>query len=93
MGTLGHFNRAKTPRKLPVVLTRIEIKTLLHNVEGIPKLVASLLYGSGLRRNEAMRGRGEYVDGFDLAAALRYVAAGEVLRSVGCRCVHGWISV
>jgi site-specific recombinase XerD len=53
LGTLGHFNRARTPRKLPVVLTRIEMKTLLQNMQGAPKLVASLLYGSGLRRNES----------------------------------------
>ena len=58
----GHFNRARTPRKLPVVLTRIEMKTLLHNMEGVPKLVASLLYGSGLRRNEAVRLRVKDVD-------------------------------
>ncbi len=31
------------------------MKMLLHNMEGVPKLVASLLYGSGLRRNEAVR--------------------------------------
>jgi site-specific recombinase XerD len=53
LGALGHFNRARTPRKLPVVLTRIEMKTLLKNMQGAPKLVASLLYGSGLRRNES----------------------------------------
>ena len=58
----GHFNRARTPRKLPVVLTRIEMKTFLHNMEGVPKLVASLLYGSGLRRNEAVRLRVKDVD-------------------------------
>jgi len=62
LGTLGHFNRARTPRKLPVVLTRIEMKALLHSMEGVPKLVASLLYGSGLRRSEAVRLRVKDVD-------------------------------
>jgi integrase len=62
LGTLGHFNRARTPRKRPVVLTRIEMKPLLHNMDGVPKLVASLLYGSGLRRNEALRLRVKDVD-------------------------------
>ena len=61
-GTLGEFNRAKTPAKLPVVLSRHEMTKLLHNMEGISQLVASLLYGSGLRRNEAVRLRVKDID-------------------------------
>ncbi len=47
--------RAKKPIRLPTVLTRAEARTVLARLEGIPWLVASLLYGSGLRLMEAVR--------------------------------------
>lgn len=62
LGELGEFNRANTPAKLPVVLSRHEVKRLLHNLKGTPQLIASLLYGSGLRRNEAVRLRVKDID-------------------------------
>ena len=62
LGELGDFNRARTSTKLPVVLTRSEIGQLLGNLQGISLLLASLLYGSGLRRNEATRLRVKDVD-------------------------------
>ena len=62
LGDLGEFNRAKTPAKLPVVLTRHEVAKILSHMTGSSQLIASLLYGSGLRRNEAMRLRVKDVD-------------------------------
>jgi integron integrase len=62
LGELGDFNRARTPAKLPVVLTRNEMAQLLRNLTGISQLVASLLYGSGLRRNEVVRLRVKDLD-------------------------------
>jgi integron integrase len=47
--------RVKKPRKLPVVLSRQEIRSLLRNVDGNYWLPACLLYGSGLRLMECMR--------------------------------------
>ena len=47
--------RAKRPFRLPVVLTRQEVRTLLEAMRGTPWLVSSLLYGSGLRITEGMR--------------------------------------
>lgn len=47
--------RAKRPQHLPVVLTREEVALLLGQLQGVPWLVASLLYGAGLRLNEALR--------------------------------------
>jgi integron integrase len=47
--------RAKKPRRLPVVLTREEVRRVLDHLEGPPALVAGLLYGSGLRLLEALR--------------------------------------
>jgi integron integrase len=46
---------AKQPRKLPVVLTREEVRLLLDAMSGTPGLVAQLLYGSGMRILEALR--------------------------------------
>jgi integron integrase len=54
--------RASTPRKLPVVLTRDEVLAILEDLEGPMKLVAGLLYGSGLRLLECMRLRVKDVD-------------------------------
>jgi len=62
LGDIGHFNRANTPAKLPVVLNREEMAQLLQNMKGTSNLIASLLYGSGLRRNEATRLRVKDID-------------------------------
>jgi integron integrase len=40
---------AKRPDRLPVVLSRDEVKALLDQMEGVTALMATLLYGSGLR--------------------------------------------
>jgi integron integrase len=61
-GDLGQFNRSCKSPKLPVVLTRSEITRLLKCLTGISHLFASLLYGSGLRRAEAMRLRIKDID-------------------------------
>ncbi len=44
--------RAKRPQHLPLVLTRDEVNTVLARMEGVPRLMASLLYASGLRVTE-----------------------------------------
>lgn len=62
LGSLGDFNKATRPRKLPVVLTRAEVSAILSRLNGSPRLLASLLYGSGLRRIEAIRLRVKDVD-------------------------------
>ena len=54
--------RAKRPEKLPVVLTRDEVCALLSHLTGTTWLVASLLYGSGLRLLEALRLRVKDLD-------------------------------
>jgi integron integrase len=46
---------AKQPQRLPTVLTIDEVRSLLAHMEGVPWLIASLLYGSGLRVLEACR--------------------------------------
>jgi integron integrase len=54
--------RAHRPRRLPVVLTRDEVRGLLARMHGTPRLVATLLYGTGLRLLEALRLRVKDLD-------------------------------
>ena len=52
---LDNIEQAKTPKRLPVVLTRAEAQALLTRLEGTHWLISSLLYGSGLRIMECLR--------------------------------------
>lgn len=54
--------RAKRPLRVPTVLSRDEVSCLLAVMEGRPRLLASLLYGSGLRLMECLRLRVKDVD-------------------------------
>ncbi len=56
------FTRARKPQRLPTVLSRGEVQALLACMTGVPLLVAQLLYGSGLRLNEALRLRVQDLD-------------------------------
>ena len=46
---LGPVARAKGPARLPVVLTREEVREVLQHLTGVCGLMAELMYGSGLR--------------------------------------------
>jgi integron integrase len=52
---LDNVVRAKRPQRLPSVLSRAEVRLLLNELHGTPRLVAALLYGSGLRLIEGLR--------------------------------------
>jgi integron integrase len=52
---LENVTRASRPKRLPVVLTPSEVRSLLAQLDGTSWLIANLLYGSGLRLMEAMR--------------------------------------
>jgi integron integrase len=54
LGKLEPFVRAKRPKNLPIVLTKAEVQAVLKHMEGVPRLVAILLYGSGLRLLECL---------------------------------------
>ena len=62
IGWLQKVERAKKPLKLPVVLSRGEIRQIFGHLHGSPKLMAGLLYGSGLRLMECVRLRVKDVD-------------------------------
>jgi integrase len=54
--------RAKRPVRVPVVLSRDEVRSGLAGLSGSPLLVVALLYGAGLRVLEALRLRWKDVD-------------------------------
>ncbi len=55
IGDIGEVIRSKKPRKLPVVLTHDEAMAITNQMGETDCLIASLLYGSGLRITEACR--------------------------------------
>lgn len=61
---LGNLDavRAKRPRRIPVVLTRDEVRQVLEHLQGTARLVVLLLYGSGLRLKECLRLRVKDLD-------------------------------
>jgi integron integrase len=59
---LEDVQRAKRPSKLPVVFTKEEVRTILLQLEGSKWVMASLLYGSGLRLMECVRLRVKDID-------------------------------
>jgi integron integrase len=62
---IGYVNgviRAKRPHRLPVVLTRQEIRSILGCLEGSDWVMAMLLYGAGLRLMECLRLRVKDID-------------------------------
>jgi len=52
---LSSLRRAKKPKRLPVVLSEREAFSIINQLDGVNKLVISLIYGSGLRISEALR--------------------------------------
>ncbi|WP_280818886.1 integron integrase [Thiorhodococcus minor] len=58
----GAFARAKRPRRLPTVLTHAEVTALLGHLDGVHRLMASMLYGTGMRLMECVRLRVQDVD-------------------------------
>lgn len=59
---LDNIVHAKKPHRLPVVLNQGEVKRLLLCMEGVPGLVAHLLYGSGMRLMEGLTLRVKDID-------------------------------
>ncbi|MDP3744439.1 MAG: integron integrase [Methylotenera sp.] len=59
---LDNVTQAKAPKRLPVVLAKEEVQAVLNRLDGTMWLIASLLYGSGLRVMECLRLRVKDVD-------------------------------
>lgn len=79
---LDSVQRAKRPRRLPTVPAREEARWLLAAMEGRPWLIASLLYGTGLRLMECLRLRVKDVDFARVEIAVRGGKGGKDRRTV-----------
>jgi len=62
VGWLAGMVRAKRPGRVPVVLTKEEVRTILERLPGTTWLVAALLYGTGIRLLEGLQLRVKDVD-------------------------------
>ncbi|MCX7608875.1 MAG: integron integrase [Anaerolineales bacterium] len=56
------LTKAKRPERIPTVLTRQEVLQIINHMSGVYKLMAQLLYGSGLRLMECLRLRVQDID-------------------------------
>ncbi|MCA1625373.1 MAG: integron integrase [Acidobacteria bacterium] len=59
---LDKFSPAKKSSRVPVVLTKEEVKLIINQLSGTNWLLANLLYGAGLRLHEALRLRVKDLD-------------------------------
>lgn len=71
LGLVEGVVRAKRPQRVPVVLSREEVSAVLGAMSGTPKLMATLLYGAGLRLLECCRLRVKDVDFFQNQIVVR----------------------
>jgi integron integrase len=62
LGEIRDVLRAKRPVRVPLVLSRSEVAQILGAMQGTPRLMAQLMYGSGLRLLECCRLRAKDVD-------------------------------
>ena len=62
LGQLGEIIRARKSKRLPVVLTRDEVKAVLSRLKGEQRLIAVLMYGTGMRLMECLRLRVKDID-------------------------------
>jgi integron integrase len=62
LGQLGEVIRARKSKRLPVVLTRDEVRAVFRRLSGEQRLVAVLMYGTGMRLMECLRLRVKDVD-------------------------------
>ena len=54
IGTVPSVVRARTPERLPVVLSREDIAAILKHLTGTMRLIVMLLYGTGVRIEECV---------------------------------------
>ena len=62
IGEMKNIYWAQKPKRLPVVLSREETFRLLDQFTGVPRLMAEMIYGSGLRLNECLTLRVQDID-------------------------------
>src|ERR1043166_1460369 len=62
LNRIEDIERARLPTRLPVVFTRDEVKAILKQLSSVDHIVASLMYGAGLRLMECLRLRIKDID-------------------------------
>jgi len=62
LNRIEDIERARLPTRLPVVFTRDEVKAILKQLSRVDHIVASLMYGTGLRLMECLRLRIKDID-------------------------------
>ncbi len=62
VGAVELLPRARMPTKVPVVLSPSEVRRVLDQLTGVPRMVATLLYGAGLRLQECLELRVKDLD-------------------------------
>ena len=62
IGVVELLPRARMPTKVPVVLSPSEVRQVLDQLIGVPRIVATLLYGAGLRLQECLELRVKDLD-------------------------------
>lgn len=83
VGRLQGLRKMRRPRRLPDVLSIDEVRATLNAMRGTPRIVAALLYGSGMRVGEALSLR---VKDVDLRAGVLMVRAGKGARDRATMC-------
>jgi len=81
VGLVADITPAKRGRRLPTVLFISEVRSILLRMRGVPRLCASLMYGSGLRVSECVRLRVKDID-FERAEILVRCGKGDRDRRV-----------
>ena len=74
LGELDQIPRAKRPKRLPVVFSPTEVRQVLSTMSGTEHLMASILYGTGLRLSECVSLR---IKDLDFDERLIYVREGK----------------
>lgn len=77
LGVVEGLRRVQRRPKLPVVLARVEVQAVLRELSGQYRLMADLLYGSGLRLLECLRLRVKDVDFRSSQITLRHAKGGK----------------
>lgn len=71
LGDFSDFYQARAPKKLPTVLTVDEVKRLFGHLDGVHRICAALMYGSGLRVMETVCLRVQDIDADKLTVLVR----------------------
>jgi integron integrase len=81
-GRIAGVVRARRPERLPVILSRDEVRAVLGRLDGVPRLVCCLLYGAGLRILDALRLRIQDIDFARAELLIRHGKGGKDRRTV-----------